>query len=196
MVVGALLWFALRDLTGSMVDVAQCVAISILLGILVDRLLKVWVDRIRCQVARVVPDALDLMVVCVASGLTLERAFRVVGEEMADVSSALSRQWCQTATEMAVLDSPIQALTNIDQRLELSDINNMVVTMCQALKFGTPLSQALSLIADSRHYQLFELEEWVRSQQNVFSCRFDHASCGVMIVAPVVLSLFDILERL
>ena len=200
MVVGALLWFALRELTGSMVDVAQCVAISILLGILVDRLLKVWVDRIRCQVARVVPDALDLMVVCVASGLTLERAFRVVGEEMADVSSALSRQWCQTATEMAVLDSPIQALTNLDQRLELSDINNMVVTMCQALKFGTPLSQALSLIAaDSRHYQLLELEEWagkIPAKMSFPLVVLIMLPVVVMIVAPVVLSLFDTLESL
>ncbi|GLT19112.1 hypothetical protein GCM10007938_28940 [Vibrio zhanjiangensis] len=200
MFLGAWIWFMLRDLNGAVGDIAQCIAISIVVGILLDRLLQMWVERVRCQIARVTPDALDLMVVCVASGLTLEKAFRVVGEEMATVSPALSRQWCQTATEMALLDSPLQALANLDDRLALSDINNMVVTMSQALKFGTPLSQALSLMAaDSRHYQLLELEEWagkIPAKMSFPLVVLIMLPVVVMIVAPVVLSLFETLERL
>ncbi|RSD32436.1 type II secretion system F family protein [Vibrio pectenicida] len=200
MLCGSWLWFTSRSLSWSVADVAQCIAISIISGILVDRSLQVWVERIRCQVARVTPDALDLMVVCVASGLTLEKAFRVVGQEMASVSPAFARQWCQTATEMTVLDSPQQALVNLDQRLELSDINNMVVTMSQALKFGTPLSKALSLIAaDSRHYQLLELEEWagkIPAKMSFPLVVLIMLPVVILIVAPVVLSLFETLERL
>jgi tight adherence protein C len=119
---------------------------------------------------------------------------------MTSVSPALAREWALTATEMSVLDSPQQALQNLDQRLELPDINNMVVTMSQALQFGTPLSQALSLIAsDSRQYQLLDLEEWVGKIPAKMSFPlvvFIMLPVVVMIVAPVVLSLFNTLDTL
>ncbi len=72
------------------------------------------------QISRVIPDAVDLMVVCVASGLTLEAVFRCVGEEMRAISPALSREWLLTATEISVLDSPQTALSNLDKRIPAS----------------------------------------------------------------------------
>ncbi|USD34894.1 MULTISPECIES: type II secretion system F family protein [Vibrio] len=200
MLCGAGLWHFSRSLGWSAVDIAQDIAVAIACGIAVDRLLEWRVNQVRQEISKVAPDALDLMVVCVASGLTLENTFRVVGEEMTSVSPALAREWALTATEMSVLDSPQQALLNLDQRLELPDINNMVVTMSQALQFGTPLSQALSLIAsDSRQYQLLALEEWVGKIPAKMSFPlvvFIMLPVVVMIVAPVVLSLFNTLDTL
>ncbi|NUW69179.1 type II secretion system F family protein [Vibrio coralliilyticus] len=200
MLCGASLWHFGRSLGWSAADIAQDIAVAIAFGIAVDRLLEWRVNQIRQEISKVAPDALDLMVVCVASGLTLENTFRVVGEEMTSVSPALAREWSLTATEMSVLDSPQQALQNLDQRLELPDINNMVVTMSQALQFGTPLSQALSLIAsDSRQYQLLDLEEWVGKIPAKMSFPlvvFIMLPVVVMIVAPVVLSLFNTLDTL
>ncbi|WP_454440494.1 type II secretion system F family protein [Vibrio bathopelagicus] len=162
MVTGSIAWYVTRIQVLNMNSVAECIAIAIVVGILFDRILDWRVNQVRMQISRVIPDAVDLMVVCVASGLTLEAVFRCVGEEMRAISPALSREWLLTATEISVLDSPQTALSNLDKRVQLPDINNIVTTMNQALQYGTPLAEALKLIAsDSRQYHLLELEEWV-----------------------------------
>ncbi|NOH53533.1 type II secretion system F family protein [Vibrio coralliilyticus] len=200
MLLAGLMWFFANSLEADTSAFAQCIALAIAMGILVDRLLAWQVNQVRYEISKVAPDALDLMVVCVASGLTLENTFKVVGEELKTVCPALSRQWLLTATEMSVLDSPQQALFNLDQRLELPDINNMVITMSQALQFGTPMSQALNLIAsDARQYQLLELEEWVGKIPAKMSFPlvvFIMLPVVVIIVAPIILSLFESLEGL
>ena len=162
MMTGSITWYATRIQVLSINSAAECIAIAIVVGILFDRLLDWRVNQVRMQISRVIPDAVDLMVVCVASGLTLEALFRCVGEEMRSISPALSREWLLTATEISVLDSPQTALSNLDKRVQLPDINNIVTTMNQALQYGTPLAEALKLIAsDSRQYHFLELEEWV-----------------------------------
>ncbi|NVN79903.1 MULTISPECIES: type II secretion system F family protein [unclassified Vibrio] len=162
MMTGSIAWYATRIQVLSINSAAECIAIAIVVGILFDRLLDWRVNQVRMQISRVIPDAVDLMVVCVASGLTLEAVFRCVGEEMRSISPALSREWLLTATEISVLDSPQTALSNLDKRVQLPDINNIVTTMNQALQYGTPLAEALKLIAsDSRQYHFLELEEWV-----------------------------------
>ncbi|WP_122082311.1 type II secretion system F family protein [Vibrio coralliirubri] len=162
MMTGSIVWYATRIQVLSTNSAAECIAIAIVVGILFDRLLDWRVNQVRMQISRVIPDAVDLMVVCVASGLTLEAVFRCVGEEMRSISPALSREWLLTATEISVLDSPQTALSNLDKRVQLPDINNIVTTMNQALQYGTPLAEALKLIAsDSRQYHFLELEEWV-----------------------------------
>ncbi|WGS63038.1 type II secretion system F family protein [Vibrio lentus] len=162
MMTGSIAWYATRIQVLSINSAAECIAIAIVVGILFDRLLDWRVNQVRMQISRVIPDAIDLMVVCVASGLTLEAVFRCVGEEMRSISPALSREWLLTATEISVLDSPQTALSNLDKRVQLPDINNIVTTMNQALQYGTPLAEALKLIAsDSRQYHFLELEEWV-----------------------------------
>ena len=162
MMTGSIAWYATRIQVLSINSAAECIAIAIVVGILFDRLLDWRVNQVRMQISRVIPDAVDLMVVCVASGLTLEAVFRCVGEEMRSISPGLSREWLLTATEISVLDSPQTALSNLDKRVQLPDINNIVTTMNQALQYGTPLAEALKLIAsDSRQYHFLELEEWV-----------------------------------
>lgn len=200
MLIAAAIWYFSQSLNLGALSLAQCIAVAIVAGMIIDRYLDWRVEQVRQEIARVLPDALDLMVVCVSSGLTLEAAFRTVGEEMRSVSPALSREWTLTATEMSVMDSAQQALHNMDMRLELPDINNMVVTMAQALKFGTPLSQALSLIAsDNRQYHLLELEEWVGKIPAKMSFPliiFIMMPVVVLIVSPVVISLFSSLGQI
>lgn len=200
MLIAAAIWYFSQSLSLGALSLAQCIAVAIVAGMIIDRYLDWRVEQVRQEIARVLPDALDLMVVCVSSGLTLEAAFRTVGEEMRSVSPALSREWTLTATEMSVMDSAQQALHNMDMRLELPDINNMVVTMAQALKFGTPLSQALSLIAsDNRQYHLLELEEWVGKIPAKMSFPliiFIMMPVVVLIVSPVVISLFSSLGQI
>ncbi|MFA0189532.1 type II secretion system F family protein [Vibrio lentus] len=193
MVTGSIAWYVTRILVLNMNSVAECIAIAIVVGILFDRILDWRVNQVRMQISRVIPDAVDLMVVCVASGLTLEAVFRCVGEEMRAISPALSREWLLTATEISVLDSPQTALSNLDKRVQLPDINNIVTTMNQALQYGTPLAEALKLIAsDSRQYHFLELEEWVGKIPAKMSFPlvvFIMLPVVGIIVVPIMLSL-------
>ncbi|MEZ8242985.1 pilus assembly protein [Vibrio splendidus] len=193
MVTGSIAWYVTRIQVLNMNSVAECIAIAIVVGILFDRILDWRVNQVRMQISRVIPDAVDLMVVCVASGLTLEAVFRCVGEEMRALSPALSREWLLTATEISVLDSPQTALSNLDKRVQLPDINNIVTTMNQALQYGTPLAEALKLIAsDSRQYHFLELEEWVGKIPAKMSFPlvvFIMLPVVGIIVVPIMLSL-------
>lgn len=193
MVTGSIAWYVTRIQVLSMNSMAECIAIAIVVGILFDRILDWRVNQVRMQISRVIPDAVDLMVVCVASGLTLEAVFRCVGEEMRAISPALSREWLLTATEISVLDSPQTALSNLDKRVQLPDINNIVTTMNQALQYGTPLAEALKLIAsDSRQYHFLELEEWVGKIPAKMSFPlvvFIMLPVVGIIVVPIMLSL-------
>ncbi len=193
-------WYTAQIETFNPFSVAECIAVSMVSGIIIDQGLSWRVNQIKIQISRVVPDAVDLMVVCVASGLTLEGVFRCVGEEMRPISPALSREWLLTATEIAILDSPQQALINLDERIQLPDINNVVTTMNQALQFGTPIAQALSLIAsDSRQYHFLELEEWVGkipAKMSLPLVVLIMLPVVVMIVAPIMLSLLQTLGSL
>lgn len=200
MVLSACGYFFYQSLKMDLSGVAQAVVVAILVGLTVDKLLEWKVKQVRLQISRVLPDALDLMVICVASGLTLEAVFRRVGEEMKSVSPALSREWILTATELSILDSPKLALQNLDNRVQLTDVNNMVVTMIQAQQFGTPMAKALNLIAaDSRQYHFLELEEWVGkipAKMSIPLVLLIMLPVVVVIVAPVVLSLLKTLGGL
>ncbi|WP_394126461.1 type II secretion system F family protein [Vibrio hepatarius] len=193
-------WLYSQQLSVDVGGFAQSVVIALIAGIAIDRALDWRVNVVRQEIAKNIPDALDLMVVCVSSGQSLEATFNTVGQEMKSISPALSREWLVTATEMAVLDSPQVALTNLDTRLALPEVNNMIVTMSQALKFGTPMADALKLIAaDNRQYHMLELEEWVGKIPAKMSFPlvvFIMLPVVVIIVAPMVLSLFQTLGQL
>ena len=109
-------WFFSQQLSFDVGGVAQGVVIAFSLGIAIDRILDWRVSVVRQEIARNIPDALDLMVVCVSSGQSLEATFTTVGQEMKSISPSLSREWLVTASEMAGLDSPQVALTNLDTR--------------------------------------------------------------------------------
>ncbi|MFM2587862.1 type II secretion system F family protein [Vibrio sp. TBV020] len=200
MLSGAVVWYFHQQLAFDAQGVAQSVAIAFVVGIFVDKVIDWRVHAVRQDIARTIPDVLDLMVVCVSSGQSLEATFYTVGKEMKSISPALSREWLFTSTEMSVLDSPLSALANLDQRLVLPEVNNMAVTMSQAIKFGTPMAEALKLIAsDNRQYHLLELEEWVGKIPAKMSFPlvvFIMLPVVVIIVAPTVLSLFNTLGQL
>ena len=200
MIGAGIAWFFFLQLSFDVSGVAQGVVIAFSLGIGIDRVLDWRVNVVRQEIARNIPDALDLMVVCVSSGQSLEVTFNTVGQEMKSISPSLSREWLVTSTEMAVLDSPQVALTNLDTRLALPEINNMIATMSQALKFGTPMAEALKLIAsDNRQYHMLELEEWVGKIPAKMSFPlvvFIMLPVVVIIVAPMVLSIFQTIGQL
>ena len=92
-------------------------------------------------------DALDLMLICVESGMSIEQALNKVSVEIATTSVPLAEELKLTTAELAFLGERTQAFTNLARRTGLSTIKAVVTALIQSEKYGTPLGQALRVLA-------------------------------------------------
>lgn len=98
---------------------------------------------------RAIPDALDLMVVCVEAGLGLDQAITRVGEEVKRTHPALSDELNLLAMELRTGVSRQEALRNFAHRTDLEEARNLVALLVQTDRFGTSIGQALRVHADA-----------------------------------------------
>jgi tight adherence protein C len=98
---------------------------------------------------RAIPDALDLMVVCVEAGLGLDQAIARVGEEVKRTHPALSDELNLLAMELRTGVSRQEALRNFAHRTDMEEARNLVALLVQTDRFGTSIGQALRVHADS-----------------------------------------------
>ncbi|MEE3662420.1 type II secretion system F family protein [Brenneria sp. g21c3] len=136
-----------------------------LIGFFVGALLPEWWLKLRAasrgeKLARAVPDALDLMVVCAEAGLPIGRVLQVVSKELGLSSPEMADELHYTAAELQILSDRTLAMMHLAERTRVAEIESMVATLIQAERYGTPLSQALRTIADeSRKTLILGLEE-------------------------------------
>jgi tight adherence protein C len=98
---------------------------------------------------RAIPDALDLMVVCVEAGLGLDQAIGRVGEEVKRAHPELSDELNILALELRTGVSRREALRNLAHRTDLEEVRNLVAILVQTDRFGTSIGQALRVHADA-----------------------------------------------
>jgi tight adherence protein C len=98
---------------------------------------------------RAIPDALDLMVVCVEAGLGLDQAIGRVGEEVKRAHPELSDELNILALELRTGMSRQEALRNLAHRTDLEEVSNLVAMLVQTDRFGTSIGQALRVHADA-----------------------------------------------
>jgi tight adherence protein C len=128
----------------------------ILPDMIVGRLRK----RYLAEVERGLPDALDLLVICADAGLPLETALDRVALEFRDSDPPTANELSLTANEMKVLPDRRQALVNIGARTNLDSLIALGGTLAQTLQYGTPLTQALRVLANEmRDIMLNRFEE-------------------------------------
>ncbi|MBE5214409.1 type II secretion system F family protein [Pectobacterium quasiaquaticum] len=136
-----------------------------LIGFFVGSMVPEWWLKWRAasrgeKLARAVPDALDLMVVCAEAGLPIGRVLQVVSKELGLSSPEMADELHYTAAELQILSDRTLAMKHLAERTRVSEIESMVATLIQAERYGTPLSQALRTIADeSRKTLILGLEE-------------------------------------
>ena len=94
-------------------------------------------------------DALDLMVVCVEAGLTVDSALQRVGQELALAHPALARELGIAHMETRVGLSRSDALRNLGQRTDNSALRSLSAMLIQAERFGTSIASALRIHADT-----------------------------------------------
>ncbi len=112
------------------------------------------------NIQRAWPDALDLMLICVESGMSVEAAFRRVAEEIGTQSVELAEEFVLTNAELSFLQERRQAYENLAERTGLDSVRSVSQALIQAERYGTPVSQALRVLADeSREMRLNEAEK-------------------------------------
>jgi tight adherence protein C len=105
------------------------------------------VQKRQKTLTRALPDALDLMVICVESGMSIEAAFNKVSEEMAESAPLMAEEMGLTAAELAYLGDRRSAYENLSERTGLPTIRSLVTTLLQSEKYGTPIATGLRVIA-------------------------------------------------
>ena len=106
------------------------------------------------------PDALDLLLICVESGVSVEAAFRRVADEIGSQSVALAEEFVLTNAELSFLQERKQAYENLAARTGLDTVKSVTQALVQAERYGTPVAHALRVLsAESRDMRMNEAEK-------------------------------------
>ena len=122
--------------------------------------LKNKIQRRQVSIKRAFPDALDLLLICVESGISIEAAFRKVSEEIGTQSVALAEEFTLTTAELSYLPDRRQAYENLAQRTGLEGVKAVCIALQQSERYGTPLAQTLRVMAqENRDMRMSEAEK-------------------------------------
>jgi tight adherence protein C len=105
------------------------------------------------------PDALDLMLICVEAGMSIEHAFRKVSQEIGTQSIPLAEELALTTAELSYLPERRQAYENFSKRTGLESVKSVTTALVQAERYGTPLGTALRTLAQESRDQRMNLAE-------------------------------------
>jgi tight adherence protein C len=122
--------------------------------------LKNKIARRQLSIKRAFPDALDLLLICVESGMSIEAAFRKVSEEVGSQSVPLAEEFTLTTAELSYLPDRRQAYENLAQRTGLEGVKAVCLALQQAERYGTPLANTLRVLAqENRDMRMSEAEK-------------------------------------
>jgi tight adherence protein C len=122
--------------------------------------LKNKITRRQLDIKRAFPDALDLLLICVESGMSIEAAFRKVSQEVGTQSVPLAEEFMLTTAELSYLQDRRMAYENLAKRIDLEGVKAVCVALQQTERYGTPLGQTLRVMAqENRDMRMSEAEK-------------------------------------
>jgi tight adherence protein C len=144
----------------ALIKVALCIGAAYLGMHLPYLFLKNQITRRQLSIKRAFPDSLDLLLICVESGMSVETAFRKVSQEIGSQSIALAEELTLTTAELSYLPDRRQAYENLAMRTDLDGVKAVCVSLQQAERYGTPLGQTLRVMAqENRDMRMSEAEK-------------------------------------
>ncbi|MDE1160003.1 MAG: type II secretion system F family protein [Neorhizobium sp.] len=118
------------------------------------------IKKRQASIKRSWPDALDLMLICVESGISIEAAMRRAAEEIGTQSPELAEELVLTTAELSFLQDRRTALENLGIRTQLDMVKAVAQALIQADRYGTPVAQALRVLAqEGRDERMNEAEK-------------------------------------
>jgi tight adherence protein C len=122
--------------------------------------LKNLADTRRTKIMQSFPDSLDMMLICVESGMSIEMALQRVGTEIASASVELAEEFALTTAELSYLPERRMAYENLARRTNHPGVKAVAMALTQSEKYGTPVGQALRVMAkENRDMRLAEAEK-------------------------------------
>jgi len=142
------------------VKIGICIAAAYIGMHLPLMFLKNRIQRRQLSIKRAFPDTLDLLLICVESGMSIEAAFHRVSEEVGSQSIALAEEITLTTAELSYLPDRRQAYENLAKRTALDGVKSVCMALQQAERYGTPLASALRVMAqENRDMRMSEAEK-------------------------------------
>jgi tight adherence protein C len=148
----------LADL-GLTATLAACLYLAFFGYYLPDIWLRIKTARRRQRIFIGLPDALDLLVVCVEAGMGLDAAITRVGEEIRFTDRDLSNELRLLNLELRAGKARQEALRNLAKRVNLEDMNSLVTLLVQTDRFGTSIAQALRVYSDTFRTKRYQAAE-------------------------------------
>jgi tight adherence protein C len=174
-----------------------CIIVAVLSSFALLPNLVVTLRRRRrtAEVRRNLPDAIDLLEICVSSGMGLDMAWNAVSDEFRGVSGILADEMALSNLEMHLGAQRADALRNMAKRTGVEDLSSLVGTLVQSERFGTSVSQALRTYADAMRTERSQRAEEAAEKLTIkllfpmvlfiFPCMF------IVILCPAGLRMVD-----
>jgi tight adherence protein C len=132
----------------------------------------------RNRIRKSLPDALDLMVICVDAGLGLDQALLRIGDELAVSHPDISEEFIQVNLEQRAGRPRLEAWKNLADRSEIEEFTSFVSMLTQTDRFGTPIIRALSRFSED-----IRMKRRQRAEEQA-------AKTKIKIIFPLVLCIF------
>jgi tight adherence protein C len=158
-----------------------------------DMWLKVRIQKRRERIRKSLPDALDLLVICVEAGLGLDQAMLRVGQELTISHPDIHQEFMQVNLEQLAGKPRLEAWKSAADRTQIAEFSLFVSMLTQADRFGTPIVRALSRFGDEIRLKRRQRAEELAAKSKIkiqfplvlfiFPCIF------VVLLAPAILSI-------
>jgi tight adherence protein C len=152
------------------------------------------VQRRQVSIKQAFPDSLDMLLICVQSGMSVEAAFQKVSQEVGSQSLELAEEFSLTTAELSYLQDRRQAFENLGKRTGIPGIKSVATALIQAERYGTPVGQALRVMArENRDMRMSEAEKKAAAlppKLTVPMILFFLPVLFVVILGPAIIQVF------
>ncbi len=163
---------------------------------------ELWIKNVinkrRKLLEKQLPDGLDLLVICVEAGLSLDSALKRTSDELGRGAPELADELTLTSVELGFLPERAVALRNLAQRTGLKSLGAVVNALLQTEKFGTPLAQSLRVLAgEFRNQRLLRAEEKAARLPAILTVptvMFILPALFIVLIGPGILNVIDSLR--
>jgi tight adherence protein C len=153
------------------------------------------VQRRQTSIKDAFPDSLDMLLICVQSGMSTEAAFQKVAGEVGASSLELAEELSLTTAELSYLQDRRQAFENLGKRTGIPGIKAVATALIQAERYGTPVGQALRVMArENRDMRMSEAEKKAAAlppKLTVPMIIFFLPVLFVVILGPAIIQVFN-----
>lgn len=156
-------------------------------------------ERRRSAMRKALPDVLDLMVICTEAGLSIDATFARVAREVREASTDMADELDMVVSDLRYRTDRAEALDNWRRRVPLPQVRALCSTLTQTEKFGTPLAQAMRVLAaELRDVRMLKAEEKAARLPAIMTIPlilFILPALFVVVLGPAALDILDSIVR-